>query len=292
MIRTKKDKKIILKYVISHIIYAAIGVLIFVPCIKHLLFSDRGLTNLGNAGYFSHVFDYLKHLAYAFSINNSNTPLMVIVLILFVIATIALCIKSKEKFVVLITIVPGIFYYFIAVRMTSFQELRYIMPVIPFVVLTFFFILNEFITFKYNYIAFTIISTALVINGIVFSKPLFLYENYKNILDIAEENQDKSFVYVYDNFFNHMQSVSEMMVYKRTLIINVNNNDELHCVIDDNSLNTENSYILSIKSYMDNDSILDRIKNESEFKNITLLYKAEEGSNSNVVMDNLYLVSK
>ena len=217
---------------------------------------------------------------------------MVIVLILFVVATIALCIKSKEKFVVLITIVPSIFYYFIAVKMTSFQELRYIMPIIPFMVLTIFFILNEFITFKYNYIAFTIISIALVINGIVFSKPLFLYENYKNILNIAEENKDKSFVYVYDNFFNHMQSVSEMMIYKRTLIINVNNNDELHCVIDDNSLNTEDSYILSIKSYTDNDSILDRIKNESEFKNITLLYKAEDGSNSNVVMDNLYLVSK
>ena len=30
----------------------------------------------------------------------------------------------------------------------------------------------------------------------------------------------------------------------------------------------------------------------TEFKNITLLYKAEDGSNSNVVMDNLYLVSK
>ena len=115
---------------------------------------------------------------------------------------------------------------------------------------------------------------------------------YKNILDIAEENKYKSFVYVYDNFFNHMQSVSEMMIYNRTLIINVNNNDELHCVIDDDSLNTEDSYILSIKSYMDNDSILDRIKNESEFKNITLLYKAEDGNNSNVVMDNLYLVSK
>ena len=51
MIRTKKDKKIILKYVISHIIYAAIGVLIFVPCIKHLLFSDRGVSNLGNSDY-------------------------------------------------------------------------------------------------------------------------------------------------------------------------------------------------------------------------------------------------
>ena len=114
----------------------------------------------------------------------------------------------------------------------------------------------------------------------------------KNILDIAEENKDKSFVYVYDNFFNHMQSVSEMMIYNRTLIVNVNNNDELHCVIDDDSLNNEDSYILSIKSYMDNDAILNRIKEESEFKNISLLYKSEIGPNSEVVMDNIYLVSK
>lgn len=292
MIRTKKDKEIISKYVVSHIVYAVVGILIFVPCIKHLLFSDRGLTNLENSGYFTHVFEYLKHLAYAFSINNSNVALMVITLILFAIATVVLCVKSKENFIVLVTIVPSIFYYFIAVRMTSFQELRYIMPVIPFVVLTFFFILNEFIKFKYKNILFIAISLALVINGFIFSKPLFLYENYKNILDIAEENKDKSFVYVYDNFFNHMQSVPEMMIYDRTLVINVNNNDELHYVINDDSLNGENSYILSIKSYMDNDAILNRIKEESEFKNISLLYKSEIGPNSEVVMDNIYLVCK
>ena len=162
MFRTKTDKKVISKYVVSHVVYGALGILLFVPCLKHLFFSDRGLTNLGNSGYFAHIFDYLKHLAYAFSINNSNTALMVSILILFAIATIALCIKSKEKFVVLITIVPSIFYYFIAVKMTSFQELRYIMPVIPFIVLTFFFILNEFIIFKYNYALFTVISIVFI----------------------------------------------------------------------------------------------------------------------------------
>ncbi len=292
MIRTKTDKKIISKYVVSHVIYGALGILLFVPCLKHLFFSDRGLTNLGNSNYLTHVFDYLKHLAYAFSINNSNTILVFSILALFAIATIALCIKSKEKFVVLITIVPSIFYYFIAVKMTSFQELRYIMPVIPFVVLTFFFILNEFITFKYNYILFTVISIVLVSIGLAFSEPRFLYKNYKDILNIAEENKDKSFVYVYDNFFNHMQSVSEMMVYNRTLIINVNNNDELHCVIDDESLNNQDSYVLSIKAYMDNDAILDRIKNESDFKNVSVLYKAPNGLDSNIVKDNLYLISK
>ncbi len=218
---------------------------------------------------------------------------MVSILILFAIATIALCIKKvKKKFVVLITIVPSIFYYFIAVKMTSFQELRYIMPVIPFIVLTFFFILNEFITFKCNYALFTVISIVLVSIGLAFSEPRFLYKNYKDILNIAEENKDKSFVYVYDNFFNHMQSVPEMMVYNRTLIINVNNNDELHCVIDDESLNGEDSYVLSIKAYMDNDAILDRIKDESNFKNVSVLYKAPDGLDANLAKDNLYLISK
>ena len=43
---------------------------------------------------------------------------------------------------------------------------------------------------------------------------------------------------------------------------------------------------------MDNDSILNRIKEESDFKNIVLLYSVDNDNNSNIVMDNLYLVSK
>jgi len=292
MINDKKGQSTIQKYVISHIVYAVIGVGLFVPCIKHLLFSDRGITNLGNTGYFSHMFDYIKHLAYAFNINSSNITLIITILVLFVIATIIYCIKSKDKFVALLTTIPSMFYFFIAVKMTSFQELRYVMPMIPFIVLTFFFILDRFITWKYKDLLFIIISAIIVITGLATSKPLFLYENNKQILDIAEENKDKSFVYIYDNFFNHMQSVQEMMIYNKSLIINVNNNDELKYVINDENLKSEGSFILSIKNYMDNDKILSRIKDETEFKNIIELYKAPDGLNSNIVNDNIYLVSK
>ena len=150
IIKKKKDKEIIRKYVVSHIIYGTLGILLFVPCIKHLLFSDRGLTNLGNSNYLEHMLDYIKHLSYAFTVNNTNNILMFSMLILFAISTIALIIKSKEKFIPIITIVPSIFYFFIAVKMTSFQELRYIMATIPFIVLTVFFILDEFINIKYK----------------------------------------------------------------------------------------------------------------------------------------------
>ncbi|CDB32659.1 unknown [Clostridium sp. CAG:575] len=123
----------------------------------------------------------------------------------------------------------------------------------------------------------------------IYSKPKFLYENYQNCLDIANENSEKSFVYVYDNFFNHMQSIPEMMIYEKTLIFNYNN-DELRCIVDDENLNNEGSFVLSIKAYMDNDKILNEIKDNSDFKNITLLY--EGGNEDGVVNNNYYLVSK
>ena len=289
MIKKKKDRKIIRKYVVSHIIYGALGILLFVPCIKHLLFSDRGLSNLGNSNYWGHMLDYIKHLSYAFTVNNTNNILMFSILILFAISTIVLIIKSKEKFIPIITIVPSIFYFFIAVKMTSFQELRYIMAVIPFIVLNVFFILDEFINIKYKEILFIAISIILILPGFIFSKPKFLYENYENALNIANENSEKSFVYVYDNIFNHMQSIPEMMIYEKTLIINYNK-DELKCAYNDDSLNNEGSFILSIKSYMDNEKILEELKNNSDFKNITLLYEIE--NSSEVVNNNYYLVSK
>lgn len=44
--------------------------------------------------------------------------------------------KSSEKFVVLLTVIPGVLFFLVTVKMTSFQELRYIMPVLPFAALT------------------------------------------------------------------------------------------------------------------------------------------------------------
>ena len=103
------------------------------------------------------------------------------------------------------------------------------------------------------------------------------------------DNKDKSFVYVYDNFFNHMQSIPEMMIYEKTFIVNVNNND-MKYFINNNELNNENSYILCIKTYMDNESILNEITNNTDFKNVTKLF--EGGNSSEAISNNLYLVSK
>ena len=276
------------KYLGFHALYAVIGIMLFVPCIYHLFFTDRGLKNLANSAYFEHLIDYIKHFAYAFSIND-NMILICSILLIFLTGIIYCFKKSDKKFIVLLTIIPSVIYFFIVVKLTSFQELRYIMPVIPFITLSLFFILDSLLQFKYKNIVITIIAIALVINGMIFSKPKFLYEEYAKCLEIAEENKDKSFVYIYDNFFNHMQSIPEMMIYEKTLIVNVNNND-MQYLLNNAELNTENSYILCIKSYMDNDSILKEITDNTDFKNITKLFEGDNSSEK--ISNNLYLVSK
>ena len=287
MIR-KKMYKNAAKYLGFHAIYAVIGILLFVPCIYHLFFTDRGLKNLANSAYFEHLIDYVKHFAYAFSIND-NMILICSVLLVFLAGIIYWFKKSDKKLVVLLTTVPSVIYFFLVVKLTSFQELRYIMPVIPFVALSVFFILDRLLQFKYKNIVITVIAIVLVVNGMIFSKPKFLYEEYAQCLEIAEENKDKSFVYIYDNFFNHMQSIPEMMIYEKTLIVNVNNND-MQYLLNNSELNTEDSYILCIKSYMDNDAILNEITSNTDFKNVTKLFEGDNSSEK--ISNNLYLVSK
>ena len=287
MIKDKKYKNII-KYVGFHILYAIIGILIFIPCINHLLFTDRGVSNLANSEYFKHLCEYIGHLLYAFTIKN-NMLLFTAIFVAFLLGFCYLYKKSNIKFITLLTIIPSICYFLVVVKLTSFQELRYIMPMSAFISITLFLIIDNLLKFKYKNTVMIIIAIILVLNGLVFSKPKLLFEEYKECLDIAQENKDKSFVFVFDNFFNHIQSVPEMMTYEKTMIINVNR-DELKYVIEDEKLNSEDSYILCIKTYMNNEEIIQKIKENTDFKNVTQVYHG--GNSHEIISNNLYIVSK
>ncbi len=292
-IKMYKDKKkdLMKRYIVVHIVYAILGIMIFPSCLYHLLFSGKGVINFGKISYFENFFGYINQLDYIFSIKTGILVLYV-VLVLVCLQITKLHERKSERFAVMIASVPTLIFFIITAKVTPFPELRYIMPVIPIMALNLYIMLDTLIDVKYKEVFFIGLSIVLVLFGMIVSKPKFLYEDYKEIMKIAEENKDKSFVYVYDNFFNHMQSIPEMITYKRTLIVNEARNDEVSYIISDESLNNENSYILSIKSYLNNSEIIERIRNETDFKNITTLYLSDTESTELKVDNNLYLVSK
>lgn len=287
MVKEKKYSNII-KYVGFYILYAIIGIILFVPCIYHLLFTNRGISALANTEYLKNLYQYINHLLYAFTIKN-NIVLEITILLGILIGIVYLYKKSNQKFIVALTIMPCIFYLFVVAKLTPFQELRYIMPIIPFISIALFLILENVFKFKYKNIVLILISITLVINGMIFSKPKFLFEEYEECLEIAENNKEKSFVFVNDNSFNYIQSVPEMMIYEKTMIIDVNKGEEKY-FIENEELNNEDSYILCIKTYMDNEKIIQDIKDNTDFKNIKLLY--EGGNSHEVVSNNIYLCFK
>ena len=73
------------------------------------------------------------------------------------------------------------------------------------------------------------------------------------------------------------------------MIIDASKGEEKY-FIEDDKLNSEDSYILCIKTYMDNERIIQDIKDNTEFKHFQVLYK---GDNSHeAVSNNLYLCFK
>ena len=80
-----------------------------------------------------------------------------------------------------------------------------------------------------------------------------------------------------------------MMIYKKSIIINTSREEEKY-FIEDKDLNNEDSFILCIKTYMDNDKIINELKEKTEFKNFTRLYSG--GNSHEVISNNLYMVSK
>lgn len=288
MLKEKKYRNMIL-YIGFHILYAMIGIFLFIPCIYHLLFTARGISNLVSSGYFRNLYDYVTHVLYAFTIKEDNIILRITSLLGYLIGILYLYKKSNTKFVVVLTILPSVLYFFAMAKLTSFQEIRYIMPILPFIAMTVFLILDIICKFKYKNIVLILIAIILVVNGMIVSKPKFLYEEYKQCLEIAQNNKNKSFVLVYDNAFNHIQSIPEMMIYQKTMIINVNRQEEKY-LVEDEQLNSEDSYILCIKTYMDNEKILQTIKENTDFKNFELLYHG--GNSHELISNNLYLCKR
>ena len=268
----KRDKKKILSYILNYFKIALIGIILYPMAINHVFFSYRGVgVSVMHKGYFEKLIDYIALVGYSFSIPVFVIGILVASMIVFV------CIKRKElndfsKYIVML-IVPTVIYILIVVKTAPEVEyvhtLRYIMCVLPIIAILMtlaidFFIKNK----KVASIATTVLAIGISIYGLITSMPYFLYKGYNEYLKIAEENKNDRFVYVGDTVFNHIQSMQEFAIYKESLILDGNQIDYL---IDNEKLEQEDEFILSIKRYKDDDAILKEIVDKTEFKGVELL---------------------
>ena len=128
---------------------------------------------------------------------------------------------------------------------------------------------------KYIFVFISVLIISFLGISLKENGPLYLYSDYVQNIKIANENYNIKFIYIEDNSYNHIQSMPEFMIYENSLIINTAR-DELKYLENNKGLVNENSFIVSIKKYMDVNEIIEKIINLTNFENYNILLDGDE----------------
>ena len=254
----KKNCKILL---LSYIKSACIGVLLYPASIYHIFFSYRGISNISNQ---YDISDFFNILCEAYSCNIILGFLIVSIII--IVSANMLKIKKDYFLPILLFSITG--YIIVVSKISPYLDLRYIMGILPVVAIIIILTIDYICKSKWKIISFILL--VIAITNLTNNSPEYLYRGYNENIKIAKENNNLKYIYIEDNGFNHIQSMPEFMIYDESMILNVSKN-ELKYLENNEKLENEKEFIVSIKRYLDVEKILNEILEITHRDKYTLL---------------------
>ncbi len=296
-----KKKKTALKYTIYHIVSAVIGLLLFPSAWNHIFNSSRGIGSTRGLSFFSQLEVMIQRITYAFSIHRFIGVAIFLIIISYIFVR---CIekndepevKSAKLFNLFLFVAPIVIYIAgvskLSPNLDAKTMVRYITPVLPLMAICFIVLIEKLLssinaTERVQKIFIYSLVLVITITGLITSSPSYLYRGYNNYLKVAESYKELNFVYVYDNYFTHLNSVPEMTIYNKTLIINLYDEKQKNTLYTDEELKNCEKFVLSIKKWMNTEESLDEVLKLTGFKNAEILLDQEDDTQSI-----LYLISK
>ena len=278
MIKNKKWAEL-KNYFLVHLISAIIGLIIFPVAIGHIFFSYRGVGNSTEGFYIDRIEQYLNEILWAFSLDNIVGQIIIGILM----ATL-ICIfisKNHEKVELSMLVVPAIIYFIVIAKVAPYVRLRYMMAILPVISVLLIIILHYILkNFKWSNSLIIALVVILQIYGLTVSEPKFLYKEYANYIDIAQENKDLKFIYIGDNQFNHIQSIEEFSIYSESLILN---EKQLDLLKEQKEKLNGKEFILSIKKYKGPEELLKKVMENTGYSNYELLYDDSKWDIGNII---------
>ncbi len=272
----KKEYKKLLNYFIVHLIPAIIGIVLYPFAIEDIFFSYRGIGSIDehNKTIIDNLVYYFGQIYKLFGLNN----LLLILCVLLTCTIIYKIVKKDFKYnkdctmKLIVLIIPVLLYILVMCKISPFLgELytsRYIMILFPVIAIIIIYGLSLIYT-KNMFVIALCLSIVLSINGIICNKPVYLYEDNKKVIDLANNNSDKYLVYVFDNYFTHLSSMPEFTIYKEHLILNNNIHD--FSILNNDKLNNSNEFILCVKNWINQDEVLNKVFDNTDYKNYEVL---------------------
>ena len=268
--RKSKNAK---KYFLTHLISGIIFLILFPAAVYHIFFSYRGMKSIGNEVKLLELFDLLT---------GFNKYLIILCGIVFLV----FAIKKRKTFINYLIFVIAMFLFLIKFK-SPYNDVRYIMTIFPILFVLSSVMINDI---KFVKLRNILIILLIVVNAmcLFIKKPQYLFTEYPKFLEVANEYKDYNLVYVQDNWYNQIQSLEEFMVYKKTIILNTVSN-EIERLKELPELKEAEKFVLSVNFYLNNEEIINLVKEYTEHYKVTELIKIPNNKNN---YNNIYLFEK
>lgn len=299
---TTKNIKPTINYILYHIISAAAGLLLFPSAIDHIFNSSRGIGSTSGLSFYAQLEVMIQRITYAFSMHRFIGVAVFLLILSYIFIR---CIekndtpkeKSAKLFNIFLFVVPVVVYIALISKLSPNLDaktmVRYITPVLPIMAISFLVFVEKLISSANlvkesikNIIIYALVFV-MTISGFLFSSPCYLYRGYNNYLEIANKYKDLNYVYVYDNYFTHLNSVPEMAIYNKTLIINLYDEKQKNVLSTDETIKESEQLVLSIKKWMNVEESLNEVLKLTGFTKAEVLLDQEDDTQSI-----LYLLSR
>lgn len=242
-IRMVKGKKYesLKKYVALHVGMGILGVILYPAALQHIFASYRGVGALATStmGLGERIWGFLEVIR-----ANIYIPLVVVIALI-----IWLCVREKQgkRLEMSLLAVPALVYIAVVMLLAPYIEIRYLMPVMVCLIVAVVMLGVR----EIGNGATLGVAVVLALFGAMMSQPSFLYPGYQEVLEVAEENRDKTLVYLANDNFTFIKSLPEFGIYAQTAVVKPEY-DEIRKIPD-----IEGEFILRMESWMDKGYYID-----------------------------------
>lgn len=261
------------KYFKVNFLSGIVFCLLFPPAIFHIFFSYRGVGSFANHVKLLELFNLL------IGFNKYVIILIGVSILIFAI------VKKKAIINYLIFV---IFMFLVVIKFKSpFSDVRYIMTVFPILFILLAIMLNSIRLEKLKYL---IIGLLIILNVLFLfiKKPEYLFTDYSKYIEVANKYRDLDFIYVEDNWYNHIKDIEEFMIYKRSLILD-HSLGNVKVLSQYSELKSDKAFVVSINFYLNQSEILNMIKEYTDHTKVTKLIDFE---NNKYNYNTVYLFEK
>lgn len=282
-----KNIKNLIRYIGMMIVSAAISLAIFPYSFVHIFMGYRGTQAISDLEKVEQIWNSLGRYLAILNNNVFNGILIFLLILGFGIVIykimrnkkITIKFQNKEQWIMLL---PTIFYFLIVAVVSPYQEIRYIMPICPFIVIGIFYLLKILLekvisTNKTFVVLNMIFIIMLFFPRIMGLKVRYVYKDYQHVINEIETNHDIPVLYIIN--INHNRIMDDIYLFSKidhSYIIDAKhfNKEKIKEILE--NIDLSKGIFIMINERLENDPYLEMLKQELSYSELKYMQKLNE----------------